>query len=69
MYVKNKDNGYLLEDDSVDSIEHVLRQILGSSNNQKRAMRFKARKTAELYFDYNQYTDTIRNFLDEVIKC
>lgn len=66
-YIKSGENGYLLEDLSIEGICQVLRKILLLTDNERIDMRRSAHRTAENYFDYRIYSDKLNQlFIDTI---
>ena len=63
LVVKDKSNGFLIRDCSVDVIADNIRFILSMSHSDRIQMREEARKSAIEFFDYKNYLDV----LDKVI--
>jgi glycosyltransferase involved in cell wall biosynthesis len=66
LYLKNGENGYLLQDTSPESIKKVLEKILQLTSEETIEMRSKARKTAEESFDFRVYKQLMKDFLEDV---
>lgn len=67
LYVKNGVNGFLV-DLSDESLERTVRNILNMGNEEREAMRWAARETAERNFDYRVYSETMKRFLESFEK-
>ena len=65
LYLKNGLNGYLLKDNSKESITECFEKILTLSNQEYNKMRVNARVTAENYFDYKQYINEVSYFFSQ----
>lgn len=63
VYIRNEENGYIVDDNIAESLEKVLMEIVSQTKQQRRMMRENARKTAEKSFDLKQYQDILRDFL------
>ncbi len=64
-YLHNEENGFLLQNLSVESIVGVLNSIKNLSEEDYLVMRKNARFTAEQYFDYRKYLKGLTLFLTE----
>ncbi len=64
----NDSNGYLLGDSSSDSILKVLLSIISQSIDEAQQMRLNARKKAEEVFDYRNYVDSFKQFIESIEK-
>lgn len=63
MYLKNSENGYIVPDGTSDALAQVLSQALTLSYEERCKMQQSARKTAEIYFDYQRYLDDMELFI------
>lgn len=66
LYLKDKVNGFLLQDYSVDSICSVFEQILDLSKEQYINIRKNTRTTAERYFDYRSYVEEVDHLIHKI---
>ena len=65
MYLKDGENGYAVPDESADSLAKVLMQALELTHEERCNMQKKARESAEIFFDYRQYVDSIELLLNQ----
>ena len=63
LYLKNEENGYILEGTEKKDLEKVLYKILETNEIERQEMRKNARKTAEDVFEYKNYANMINEFL------
>lgn len=68
LYLKNKENGFLLTDYSVESVCDAFDKLLELSENEYVTIRKNARNTAETYFDYRAYLKEIDTLFDCVMN-
>lgn len=68
LVVRNGENGFLLESDSIDEIKKMLQRLLTLSLDERIAMRKAARETAEEFFDYRNYKKDIRTVLENAVS-
>ena len=68
LYINNGVNGFLLKDNSVDSVVDVLNKIMSINLKEREKIRQNARMTAEQYFDYKKYKEPIKNFLLNIMR-
>ena len=66
LYLIDKQNGFLLEDDSLKSIEEVLNHIIKMNIHDMVRMREMARKMAEKEFDFSKYIVPMKEFIKEI---
>ncbi|MFR1517250.1 MAG: glycosyltransferase family 4 protein [Clostridia bacterium] len=66
LYLKNKQNGFLLTSGKQEELVSVLENIISLTPTQSIDMRKCARKTAEQNFDFRVYTDTIQSLLEQI---
>ncbi len=64
LVLKDGENGFLLTDNSVDSIKKALEKYLDMSKEEKINMRRKARNSAMDMLDYRCYAEDIKTFFD-----
>jgi glycosyltransferase involved in cell wall biosynthesis len=62
LYLKNKVNGLVCVDSSLESIEKVLNECFSIANYSE--MRVQARETAENYFDAKNYSDDFKKIIE-----
>ncbi len=62
LYLKNGSNGFVLPENTVKAVTECFTSILSLDSNMYMQIRKEARKTAEQYFDYRSYTDTLIDF-------
>jgi glycosyltransferase involved in cell wall biosynthesis len=60
LYLKNKVNGFLLDDSSPETIKNTFEEIINSIQAEREQMRKQARWTAENSFDFRRYSGTIK---------
>lgn len=65
LYVKNMENGVVMTDNSIESIQDALKTIKSLSDDQYLHMKLQARETAEKYFDYNGYIDDLYALIEK----
>ncbi len=68
LYLKDGLNGFMLDDNSSDSVRKTLFQILQLTSDEYKKMRYYARKTAEEHFDYRIYKDQITDLIEKSLK-
>ena len=61
-------NGFLLPDGSSDSLLNIFLSILPKSDREKREMRLSARKRAETAFDFHNYVEPFKQFINSVLS-
>lgn len=64
LYLKNGENGFLLNDTTPEEVKRVFDEIINLSKNKRESMRLCARKTAEKHFDYRKYISQIQFLLE-----
>ncbi len=65
LYIKDGENGYLLNNTSVNCVEKVLSDIVNMQTDGYIHMRKAARLTAERYFDYRVYRSRIKQLFED----
>lgn len=65
LYVIDGVNGFLLREHTAKAVNEALHRIIQSSSKDRSDMRKAARATAETSFDYQVYSDKMRNLLME----
>lgn len=68
LYIKNRKNGFILQDNSKKSILNILNEICMLTNNEYKQMSDNAYTTAINYFDYRNYITKMDIFLKEVLE-
>lgn len=66
LYLKNGENGFLLEDETEKSVTKIFDKILNMSETDLINMRRNARKTAEKHFNYKTYIKEIDDFFNGI---
>jgi glycosyltransferase involved in cell wall biosynthesis len=64
-YIQDMQTGLVCEDYSVESLKVAIQKALKLNIEEKQQMRIKARKMAEVSFDYRLYVDRLKNFIEE----
>lgn len=64
LYIHDYREGIIVEDCSVEAIAAALRKVLALSREDLNSMRVQARQCAEEHFDYHNYIDPLRIFLE-----
>ena len=64
LYLKDGENAHIAADHSSENIKTALEQAINTCATSRTAMRVYARKTAEEYFDYNNYTEVLAQLLN-----
>ena len=67
MYLHSGENGFLLKENTVDSVTEALKMISELDIDEMVMMRNAARRTAEKAFDFRVYCDQLQYLLDTVI--
>ena len=65
LYLKDGMNGFLLKDNTSESISECFNRILKLNEQDYSNLRFNARKTAENSFDYRNYSKVIMDFFEQ----
>ena len=65
MLIQDMKNGVLVPDNRYETIKEALIQISELPNEKLIQMKQNAYDTAEKYFDYHNYTDSIKKFIEE----
>ena len=65
MYIKHEQNGLVCKGLEVENIKGAIIQAVTISNDAYLNMRKSARETAEKYFDINNYSNSIKNLLED----
>lgn len=68
LVIKNGVNGYMLKSKGTAEIINVLTTILKLSLEEREQMRVNARRTAEKFFDYRNYKETMKLVLNEALE-
>ena len=68
LYLKDKVNGRVLRDTTVDSIHATLLEIIEETQETRKCMRINARRTAEKCFDYRVYTEEFCKFITSLVE-
>ncbi len=66
MYVKNEKSGVIIEKCSVESVKRTLKQIIDEQLDKNLAMRSLSKKIAKESFDYRNYTNSMKAFIEEI---
>jgi len=64
-YMQDAVNGFIVSGHSANDFTKTVMRALQSSTEAKKQMRKKARDTAELFFDYRNYSEVLNRFLGE----
>lgn len=67
MYIESGHNGFIVED-TVDKLYALFQELIHFSRDDLVALRKAARATAEKSFDYRNYKDDIKQFVDYIIE-
>lgn len=68
LVLKNKQNGILLSNGETETIVSALKYTISLSVNDREKMRYEARKSAELFFDYHNYMDKLNTVISNAIN-
>ncbi len=68
LYLHNKLNGYLLKDNSTDSIVKIFQLLLTKTKLDVKKQRIAARKEAMRSFDFRNYTEKLSNLFESLIN-
>lgn len=66
MYLKDGIEGIVCSDYSPSAFADSLKRVLELSTSERKAMRYSARVMAEKYFDYRQYAEPMRSFIESI---
>ncbi|HAN19367.1 MAG: hypothetical protein A2X13_01715 [Bacteroidetes bacterium GWC2_33_15] len=66
LYLKESVNGYFLEENSVDYLLNIFKQLLNQNYNDHKQLRIEARKEAERSFDYRIYSSDLKKMLESL---
>ncbi len=64
LYLRNGENSFITQDSLAESVSQTLLQILSLDETRRNSIREDARRTAELYFDYRNYCEKIKCFIE-----
>lgn len=64
LYLKNGENGFLLNDITQEEVRRAFDEIMDLSENERKSLRACARKTAEKNFDYREYIEKMKYLLE-----
>ncbi len=67
LYIIDKKNGIICDNYSTSSVVYALKNALNLSDGKIMEMRKCARETANTYFDFRNYNDTLNCFLNRII--
>ena len=65
LYLRDGENGLVVSDDSEDQLKNTFNKIIEMKAGDLSKMRKIARKTAEQYFDFREYT----NIIEDLFSC
>lgn len=65
-YLKDGQNGYLLQDNTLDELVRIFERIKVLSDEEYEAMKVEAKKTSQRFFDYNNYKNNTKEFLNTI---
>jgi glycosyltransferase involved in cell wall biosynthesis len=66
LYLKDKGNGLLLQEDSEEELIQAFQYILALSQDEYSKMRINARNTAMESFDYRVYVENMKTFIQQI---
>ncbi len=66
LYIKDEVNGFIMTDYSVDSFIQSVKRALLISGSKKAEMKVAAKLQAKKFFDYNNYTEALDNFIKTI---
>lgn len=69
LYLKNMENAIIVKDSTVEEMFKSLLHISKLSRKQINEIKKNARRTAEEYFDFRIYVDSIKDMIEESKKC